>query len=124
MNELYMKDLISKKYKHLLYKDECPELTDFLILKYAEVYRNSETELKLLIFSPKKASQLRKMGVISDIWVTDDNLYISTTDNRNLDALIKLGATKRRINKKGNTLKSLEEKLGHKIFPFNPKLKN
>jgi hypothetical protein len=119
-----MKDLISKKYKHLLYKDECPELTDFLILKYAEVYRNSETELKLLIFSPKKASQLRKMGVISDIWVTDDNLYISTTDNRNLDALIKLGATKRRINKKGNTLKSLEEKLGHKILTFNPKLKN
>ena len=122
MDELLMKDLIPKKYKHLLYRDECPELADFLILKYAEVYRTSKTELRILSWSSQKVSLLKKKRLIYDLWSTDDKLYLATTNNANLGYLIELGGTKRRINKGGKLLKSLETKLGHKIIPFNPKL--
>ena len=119
MSDLLMKDLIPKKHKHLLYKDESPELCDFLILKYAEVYRYTENALRLLIFSSSKASQLKKSGLIYDVWSLDD-IILATAKNSNLDAIISMGATKRRIDKKGNNLKKLEIRLGHKIFPFNP----
>jgi len=122
MDELLMKDLISAKHKHLLYKDECPELTDFLILNWCEVYRTSKTQLRILSWSPSKCSQLRKMGVISDEWSTDDGLRLGTVDNSKLDVLIQLGAPKQRIHKKGKNLLKLEELLAHKIYPFNPKI--
>jgi len=117
-----MKDLIPKKYKHLLYKDESPELTDFLILKYAEVYRKSENTLRVIIWSPPKRALLRSRGWISNEWSTDDGLYLVTVDNSKLDAIIALGAPKRRINKSGKNLLKLEQLLAHKIYPYNPNL--
>ena len=117
---LYMKDLISKKYKHLLYKDESPELCDFLLLNYAEVYIYSKTELRVITWSAQKASWIRSNLKISYDWSTDDGLYIFNVPKANLDDLIALGATKQRIYKNGKTLKKLENKLGHRIYPFNP----
>jgi hypothetical protein len=117
-----MKDLISKKYKHLLYRDENSELTDFLILNYAEVYIYSKTELCVWCWSPSKASWLRKNLEITFDWSTDDNLYLLRVPIDKLDVLIQLGAPKRRIHRKGKKLKHLEERLGHKILPFRPGL--
>ena len=116
-----MKNLISKQYKHLLYRDESPELCEFLLLNYAEVYIYSKTELRVVTWSPQKATWIRKNLKISYDWSTDDGLYLFNVSRANLDDLIALGATKRRIFKKGNTLKKLENKLGHRIIPYNPK---
>ena len=122
MDNLYMKDLITKKHKHLLYKDESPELCDFLILNYAEVYRMSKTELRLLIFNKSKFDSLHKTGLIYDEIATDDKLHLCTTSNANLGDLIALGSPKQRIYKRGKKLLKLQELLGHKILPFNPLL--
>ena len=122
MNDLYMKDLVPKKYKHLLYKDESPELCDFLLLNYAEVYRYSENTLRLLCWSPSKRLQVKNKMRVSNEWGTDDGLLLFDVNNSKLDDLIALGATKQRIHKGGKRLRGLEEKLGHKIYPFNPQL--
>ena len=122
MNDLYMKDLIPKKHKHLLYKDESPELCDFLLLNYAEVYRYSENTLRLLCWSPSKRLQVKNKMRVSNEWGTDDGLLLFDVNNSKLNDLIALGATKQRIHKRGKTLLRLEEKLGHKIYPFNPQL--
>lgn len=121
-DKLLMKDLIPKKYKHLLYKDECPELTDFLLLKYAEVYRFSKDTLRLWIWSRSKLLLVKKSMPISNEWTLDDGITIVDVDNRFLDDLIALGATKQRIYRNGKRLKYLENKLGHRIIPFNPEL--
>ncbi len=123
MNNLYMKDLISKEYKHLLYKDESPELCDFLILKFGEVYRYSENTVRVISFLSSKVPAIKKICPVLYEWSTDDGLYMLEIENRFLPQIIELGATKKRIFKNGNFLKKLEEKLGHKILAFNPNLK-
>lgn len=121
-NKLYMKDFLPKKYKHLLYRDECPELTDFIITKCCEVYRYSENVLRCIFWSKAKRNLLAKSASISDLDYTDDSLYLCSTDNANFDKIIALGITKQRIYKNGKRLKQLEEKLGHKIIPYRPEL--
>ena len=69
-----MKELITEQYKQMLWKDD--EGSDFLLLKYCEVYRCSEDTLKLVVFASKNLNenvvQLRKAGVILKEWATDD----------------------------------------------------
>jgi len=116
-----MKDLISSKYKHLLYKDETN--VTFLITKVMEIYRKTRTTLGCLCWSHKTVVKLRSMGVIFNEWNTSDGLYLFEVNNENLGVLIQCGAHKRRVYKNGNWLKSREIKLSHRIIPFNPKLK-
>ncbi len=115
-----MNNLISSKYKHLLYRDLCRDT--FLLTKYMEIYRKSKSTLGCYCWSFKTLVKLRTKGIIFNEWSTDDGLYTFETKNENLDVLIQCGAPKRRIHKKGKLLKSRKQKLGHKIIPFNPKL--
>jgi len=116
-----MKNLISSEYKHLLYKDEIGD--QILLTKYMVIYRKSKTTLGCYCWSFKTLVKLRSKGIIFNEWSTSDGLYLFETNNENLDVLIQCGAPNRRIHKKGKLLKSRESKLGHRIIPFNPELK-
>jgi hypothetical protein len=114
-----MKDIISKKQKHLLWQDELGD--DFILLKYAEVYKYSENTLRLFVWSKKYMSQLQKIGVVLNEIETDDNFTIIETKVENLLQIIALGSFKRRPSIKGKWIKSKEAILAHKILPYRPK---
>ena len=117
---LNMKSLLTEKQKHLLWKDELGD--DFIILKYAEVYRYSKTTLRVSCWSRKKALQLINKGVVLDKDRTDDLLYHLDVNIKDLPLLIALGTFKRRPNIRGKWIAEKEELLGHKIIPFQPAL--
>lgn len=113
-----MKRLISSKYSHLLYKDEIND--KFLLLKNMAIYRKSKTILGVNCWSKRIFLQLKKEGIISDEYITDDKLYNFETENANLLLLIATGSHSRRIHRNGRWLKDKEKRLAHKIIPFSP----
>lgn len=115
-----MNNFIDKQQKHLLYKDEVNN--QFLLLKNMEIYRKSNTTFGVSCWSKKIYLQLKKEGIISKKYITDDKLFTFETDNANLLLLISTGSHSRRVNRHGRWLKDKEKRLGHKIIPFNPKL--
>ena len=115
-----MRSLLTEKQKHLLWKDELGD--DFIILKYAEVYRYSKDTLRVCCWSRKKALQLINRGVVLAKDRTDDYLYYLDVNLKNLSLLIELGAFKRRPNIRGKWIAKKEELLSHKIKPFQPAL--
>lgn len=116
-----MKDLITSKHKHLLWKDEIGD--NFILLRCGEVYRYSNSLLGLYLISKPKALQLKKKGVITDYRETDDKLWVSTTKVENLSRLIDWYGFKKRPHISGNWIGKMESLLGHKIIPFRPELK-
>jgi len=115
-----MRSLISSDHKHLLWKDECGD--DFLLLKYAEVYRYDKNTLRLHIWSSKKRSWLRQQGWILNEIELDEPFTIIDVDVSKLDQIIELGAFRKRPHLNGALIKEKEERLAHKIIPYNPKL--
>ncbi|MBT4334096.1 MAG: hypothetical protein HOD64_12560 [Candidatus Cloacimonetes bacterium] len=113
-----MKNLITEKYKHLLYKDEIND--PFILTSKMEIYQKSETTLGCYCWSFRTTIKLSSLGIIFNEWSTSDGLYTFETNNENLDVLIQCGAPKRRVHKSGKWIKSREEKLAHCIIPFNP----
>lgn len=113
-----METFLSLNQKHLLWKDEVGD--DFILLKYAEVYRFSENAFRLHIWSSKKLSQLLKNGLIFGLIGLDEGFTIAHAKVTNLSQLIALGAFKRRPNINGNWIKSKEKILAHRIFPYKP----
>ena len=113
-----MKEFIPKKYIRHLWQDELGD--DFLLLKYCEVYEKSETTLGLHIWSFKKASQLRKLGIVLIEDETDDGLWLYVVDKKDLDAVISLGTFKRKPHMNGTWVKDKEVKLAHRILPYDP----
>ncbi len=117
-----MKNLISKEYSHLLWKDEIGD--EFLLLKYAEIYRYSENTVMVLTWSyPKRITIVRK-NIVIDEDAFEDGLYGLLVDRSNLGFLIDLGSFRIRPNLKGNWIKGKEDLLGHKIIPYNPQSLN
>ena len=116
-----MKDLISKEYKHLLYKDECN--LNFLLLRYGEIYRYSDTELGIYCWYYAVSKILRQKRLILSFVDTDDLFDVFFTKIENLDVSIAiLRAPKTRINRISKKMQRLEKLLSHKIIPYNPKL--
>jgi len=112
-----MKEILPKKYKHLLWQDELGD--DFVLLKYAEVYRLSKNLLRLYVWSSQKLAQLRKRELILNELPTDD-ISLVDVEKTNLSQIIALGAHRQRPHIKGKWIKSREELLGHRILPYNP----
>jgi len=113
-----MKNLITDRFKQLLYKDEANNT--FLITMYLEIYRKSKSILKCSCWNKKVYSSLQKTGLIFNEWSTDDKLYTFEVDIANLPLLIATGSHSRRVSRQGRWLKDKETRLGHKIIPFNP----
>ena len=117
-----MKDLITKKQRHLLWQDELGD--DFLLLKYCEVYRYSEDVMRVVVFTlknpPSELALLRKQGVILREFKTDDPLLLLDIDKQYLPRIIAMGEFKRRPNKNGAWIKDKEHRLAHKILPYRP----
>jgi len=116
-----MRSLISSDHKHLLWRDESGD--EFLLLKYAEVYRYDKNTLRLHIWSSKKRSWLRQQGWILNEIELDEPFTIIDVDVSKLEQLIELGAFRRRPVLKGTWLKQKEKELAHKIIPYNPSLR-
>ena len=113
-----MINLISSKYRHLIYKDETNDI--FLLTMYIEIYQKSSTILKCSCWNKRVFSSLKKTGLIFNEWYTDDKLYIFETDNANLPLLIATGSHSRRVSQHGRWLIDKEKRLGHKIIRFDP----
>jgi len=64
---LSMAELITPEHRHLLWKDEIGD--EFLLLKYAEVYRYSETHLRVLAWS--KLNDFLVVEANNDLWCID-----------------------------------------------------
>ena len=113
-----MKDVVPKEYHHMIWVDECGD--EFLLLKYAEVFKRSDEVLRLHIFTPKNRLLLQKMGVILNEWRLDDGLAIVEIDKANLMPIIKVGAFKRRPDTRGKWVQELQKTLAHKIYRVLP----
>ena len=121
-HDIEMKDIISEKHKHLLWKGERGDT--FLILKYGEIYRYSENTVMILTWSyPKRITIVRKNIVINED-AFDDGLYGLLVNRSNLSFLVDLGSFRRRPDLKGSWIKGREALLGHRIIPYNPQLLN
>jgi len=66
---------------------------------------------------------LKKEGITTKEWDTDDKLYTFETDVANLHLLFATGSHSRRVYRYGRWLKNKEKRLAHKIIPTNPNLK-
>ncbi len=119
-----MKDLITTEYKHTLWKDEFGD--DFLLLKFGEVYESpyGKNNLRLVTWAKPIRNKLTKLGLILNEDGTDDPLWILDLKRADLPILLKLGAGKNRFAKNSKWLKDKEEKLAHKILPYNPNLRS
>lgn len=107
--------------RQFLWKDEIGDV--FLLTRYMEIYLYSKTTLRCYCWSSQKRFQLIRKGTISNIWATDDDIHTFDTDIKNLHILIALGKPfKRRPYLKGNWIKNMEKRLGHRIKPFEPLL--
>ena len=113
-----MKEILPKKYRHLLWKDELGD--DFILLKYAEVYKYSKSVLRLCIWSSQKRFWLRERGLILEEMPLSEGLYILDVKIENLPLLIALGAFRKRPHLKGRWLEEKERLLAHKIIPYKP----
>ena len=116
-----MHNFITSEHKHLLYKDEIND--PFLLTKFMEIYRYSKDTLGCYCWSKRIYIQLKKMGIIFNEWSTDDKLYTFHVDVANLPQLISIGSHSRRVHRYGRWVRDKERRLGHKIIPFNPKLR-
>ena len=114
-----MKKLITRKQKHMLWHDELG--SDFLLLKYAEVYLYSSDIVRLHVFSEKMLPQLRKRGLILDEKASDDDFHIIYSKVENLPQIIKLGEFRRRPPINGKWIKHKERVLPHKILKYRSK---
>ena len=117
-NDYSMKSVTPAKYKHMLWKDECEEPSDFLLLKYAEVYLYSKDILRLHIFLPKYLSLVRSRGWILKEHHLDEPFTMVDVDIANLEQIIQLGAFRRRPDTNGAWLAKIEKILAHKIRPI------
>ena len=120
-----MKNLILKKHRCMLWKDELHGVKDstnhtFLLLKYAEVFKYSKNTLRLHIWSASKQSQLLKVGLIFDLLPLNEGFNIVYAKTSDLSHLIALGAFGKRPHINGKWIKNKEKLLGHKILPYRP----
>lgn len=112
--------LITKRHKHLLYKDEIGE--EFLLLKRCEVFERSETTLGCHFWLKPARSKVAFLSSRFNERVTDDPLYICDINKADLPALLALERSKRRKRLTDVWLKDMEKKLCHKIIPYNPRI--
>ncbi len=69
-------------------------------------------------WSKKIALLLQNKGVIFDFWSTDDELQTFKTNIKNLPFILLLGTFKRRPDITGEWIRDKEQKLGHRIIPY------
>ena len=114
-----LQDITPNKYKHLLYKDEIND--QFILTNHFEIFMYNSKLIKCYTFTRKATKYAKEVLKIKDMPITSDICQF-VVESEKISDLIELGATKRRIHKNGQKLKYLEEKIGHRIIPFNPKL--
>lgn len=113
-----MQHLIDKEDRHLLWQDECGD--ELLLLQFGEVYKYSDSVLRVHCFSFPAAAQIRKtIGILAES-ETEDPFYILDVETAKLGQLIALGRFKRRPHINGRWIKDKERILAHRIIPYEP----
>lgn len=113
-----MKDLITKQYKHLLWKDALGH--NFLLLKYAEIFRYSDNILIFHCWSKKAFNNLKKICPIFNERTTGDGLYSFNINSADLPQVIEAWAPRKRFARNSKWLLDKEQRLGHLIIPYKP----
>jgi hypothetical protein len=118
---LGIKNLIQKKDRSMLYRDECQ--AEFLLCSCGEIYWHSEKTLRVYCWSPKAIKKAQNSGLELTFVVTDDPFYVFDVDRRFLQEIMGfLGRSKKRIARNSDRLRQLETRLGHKILSYSPGL--
>lgn len=123
---LEMKELITKKDIHLLYKDECGD--DFLVTSFGEVHVKDNNTLRLYLLGPDKGlvpyRSLRSQIPLFNVNKLDDGFIECETKIENLPSLIKTSTRKQRLQKR--VIPKWEKALAHKCYPIksNKKVKS
>jgi len=112
-----MKDLITEKHRHLLWKDELGD--DFLLFKNMEVFRYSDKELGVYCLTFSSAKKIAKLAIKDSLIEFEDfSRYLVPLST--LGTVLALNKTKRRPYLKGKWLAKMEEMLAHRIIPYRP----
>lgn len=112
-----MKNLITKKQEHMLYKDELGD--DFLLLKIGEIYESPKgrNNLRLVTWSKTIHNSMAKLGLTLNDDSTDDPLWLIDFKRENLPKLCELWANKKRFKRNSAWLLDKEKRLAHQIIP-------
>ena len=117
-----MKDLISNKHKHLLYKDEINNI--FLLTKHFEIFKCSDKILGMYIFNRLVLKKLRDEGLLIGEKGSDEKFHIAYIELKNLDKIIDMFKTTRRLNENCKRMEYIRSIIGHEIKRFNPAFKS
>ena len=113
-----MKNLIAKEHRHLLWQDELGG--DFVLLKYAEVYKLSQNALRLHTWATRKLLLARFKDVELNFAELDEGFNILDVKIESWPARFIKGMPKRRPDINGKWIKDMEKRLAHKILPYEP----
>jgi len=114
-------DVPLTELKPYLWQDELQD--PFLLTRRMEIYLYDDKTLGVYLFFFADAPTMQNIGVISDVWWTDDQLGMCKAKIQNLPQLLHCGKKfKIRPNIKGRWIVEMEERIGHKILPYNPEV--
>jgi hypothetical protein len=115
-----MRSILPSRFKHMLWKDELGE--DFVLTKSGEIYRYSQGELRTILWSFIKSSQMQERGARLE-HRTYDGLFLLNFPISELQNVILLrGAFRKRPDIKGTWVKDKQARLAHQIIPYRPSL--
>jgi hypothetical protein len=117
---LNMRSILPSRFRHMLWKDELGE--DFVLTKSGEIYRYGQNELRAILWSFTKSSQMQERGARLE-HKTDDGLFLLNFPASELQAVISLlGSFRKRPDIKGTWVKDRQARLAHQIIPYRPSL--
>lgn len=117
-----MKDIITKKHKRHLWKDEIGDT--FLLTKSGEIYKYSDTVIRALCWSPYRSKQLKEIDEVELVDSTGDGLRLFEAPVGMLDRMLDamgINATQR-LHHNGKVVRIAKQRLGHAIIPYRPEL--
>lgn len=107
-----IKNYISAKHKHLLYKDECGDT--FILTKHGEFYVYGNNTIAFNLISPKTAKSLAKCW-----YLNGDKLYQGKITVEKFQEYLKTIKQKQRIYKNKKVI-FWKNRLAHDILIYKP----
>ena len=117
---LNMRSILPPCFKHMLWKDELGE--DFVLTKSGEIYRYGQNELRAILWSFTKSSQMQERRARLE-HRTDDGLFLLNFPVSELQNMILLlGMFRKRPDIKGAWVKDKQARLAHQVIAYRPNL--
>lgn len=116
-----MKDLITNKHKHMLWKDELGDT--FLLTRDMEIYNYGQGLLGLYVWGDKAKAVVRSKWAVFEDKHFDEPWTHFRVKVSDLPHILALGTGfKKRPDLDGKWIRSRREILAHEIIPYRPEL--